>query len=98
MREVIAAAREVTGCEIPVRVGPRRPGDPPVLVAGAARIRRELGWYPRYERLEDIIATAWTWHRRHPRGFAERAERPALAGRRAARPRRQRAGGGMRHA
>ncbi|MGQ9532647.1 MAG: UDP-glucose 4-epimerase GalE [Desulfotomaculales bacterium] len=98
VKEVITAAREVTGREIPVRVGPRRPGDPAVLVASAARIRRELGWYPRYERLEDIIATAWTWHRQHPLGFGGREERPAPAGRRAARPRRPRAGGGMRHA
>ncbi|MBC7104609.1 MAG: UDP-glucose 4-epimerase, partial [Firmicutes bacterium] len=97
VREVIAAVREVTGCEVPVRVGPRRPGDPPVLVARATRIRRELGWYPRYERLEDIIATAWTWHRRHPRGFDE-VERAARADRPAARATRRRAGGGMRHA
>jgi UDP-glucose 4-epimerase len=72
VREVIETAREVTGHPIPAVVGPRRPGDPAVLVAGNERIRRELGWEPRYTELRDIIASAWAWHRAHPRGYEDR--------------------------
>jgi UDP-glucose 4-epimerase len=71
--EVVAAARQVTGHSIPVRFGARRPGDPPILIAGSERARRELGWTPRFTRLEQIIESAWAWHRAHPRGFNERA-------------------------
>ncbi|WP_200901639.1 GDP-mannose 4,6-dehydratase [Neomoorella thermoacetica] len=67
--EVIRAAEKVTGQKVPYRVGPRRPGDPAVLVASAEKAMAELGWRPRYTELEDIIATAWQWHRRRPRGF-----------------------------
>ena len=73
VREVIETAREVTGHPIPAVVGPRRPGDPAVLVAGHERIRRELGWQPRYTELRDIIASAWEWHRAHPRGYGDRS-------------------------
>jgi len=64
VREVIDAAREITGHSIPARVSARRAGDPAVLIADSSRIRNELGWIPRYERLDDIIRTAWTWHRK----------------------------------
>jgi UDP-glucose 4-epimerase len=70
VKEVIAAAREVTGAPIPADIGPRRPGDPDVLVAGSDAIRRELGWTPRYTTLPAILETAWQWHRAHPRGYA----------------------------
>ncbi len=70
VREVIDTARQVTGHPIPAVVGPRRPGDPPVLVASSDRIRRELGWQPRYPALRDIVQTAWDWHRTHPAGYA----------------------------
>jgi UDP-glucose 4-epimerase len=60
--EVIETARQVTGRPISVRFGPRRPGDPAVLVASSAAIAAELGWTPRYPALEDIIRTAWNWH------------------------------------
>ncbi len=63
VREVIGAARAVTGRDIPVVTGARRAGDPACLVADAKRARRELGWSPRYERLEDIVAHAWRWER-----------------------------------
>jgi len=66
---VIRAAEAVTGCRVPVAIAPRRPGDPAVLVASAERARQLLGWKPRYFRLEDIIATAWQWHRTHPDGY-----------------------------
>jgi UDP-glucose 4-epimerase len=67
--EVIAAAREVTGHPIPIEVGPRRPGDPPVLVASSDRIRRELGWEPAHPDLREIVATAWSWLKAHPAGY-----------------------------
>jgi UDP-glucose-4-epimerase GalE len=62
--EVIEAARRVTGHPIPVRDDPPRAGDPPVLVADAARARADLAWHPRYEDLETIIAHAWQWERK----------------------------------
>lgn len=64
--EVIAAARSVTGAEIPYTNAARRPGDPPALVASSAKARRLLGWSAGYTQLSDIIATAWEWHRRQP--------------------------------
>jgi len=45
---------------------PRRPGDPPRLVASAEKAIRELGWKPKYPKLEDIVVTAWAWHKKHP--------------------------------
>lgn len=68
--EVIESARHITGHAIPHIVGPRRPGDPATLVASSERIRRELGWQPRYVDLDDIIGSAWEWHRAHPHGYA----------------------------
>jgi len=69
VREVIASAREVTGCDIPVQEAPRRPGDLPVLVADSRKIQRELGWQTEYQDLSSIITTAWNWHRQHPHGY-----------------------------
>ncbi len=71
VREVIETARAVTGHPIPADVGPRRPGDPAVLVAASDRIRAELGWEPRYTNLRDIVASAWEWHRTHPHGYGD---------------------------
>jgi UDP-glucose 4-epimerase len=71
VREVIDAAREVTGREIKVRVGARRAGDPAVLVASSARIKRELNWEPQFQDLRLIIESAWAWMERHPRGYEE---------------------------
>jgi len=71
VREVIRTCEEVTGRPIAVKEGPRRPGDPPALVAGADKIRRELGWQPRYADLRSIVETAWNWHRNHPDGFGK---------------------------
>lgn len=62
VREVVEAVRRVTGREVPVVVGPRRDGDPPVLVGDASRIRAELGWEPALGALDDMIGTAWRWH------------------------------------
>ncbi|MDZ4820075.1 MAG: UDP-glucose 4-epimerase GalE [Planctomycetota bacterium] len=71
VREVIDICREVTGKPISVKESPRRPGDPPVLVASAEKANRELGWKPRYPELRQIVETAWRWHESHPQGFAE---------------------------
>ena len=72
VREVIDAAQAVTGKSIPVKVGPRRAGDPPVLLANAGKIRKELGWEPKYADLHAIVETAWAWHSRHPNGYGDR--------------------------
>jgi UDP-glucose 4-epimerase len=64
VREVIESARRVTGHPIPAEVHPRRPGDPAVLVASSEKAIRELGWKPRHTELDEIMRTAWEWHRR----------------------------------
>ncbi len=69
VREVIDACRRVTGHAIPVRVGSRRPGDPPELVAESHKAHDLLGWRPQYVEIEAIVETAWRWHRSHPRGY-----------------------------
>jgi UDP-glucose 4-epimerase len=66
VREVIDLSRKITGKEIPEREAERRAGDPAVLVADSSKIRRELGWQPRYEDLENIIESAWRWHQQQP--------------------------------
>jgi len=63
VREVLDTVRRVTGVDFPIEEGPRRPGDPAVLVAGNAKIRRVLGWQPRHDDLEFIVRTAWAWER-----------------------------------
>lgn len=70
VREVIEAARQVTGHPIPADVEPRRPGDPATLIAASDKARARLGWTPRYTDLAAIVDTAWTWHRTHPEGYA----------------------------
>jgi UDP-glucose 4-epimerase len=69
VREVVEVVRKVTGHRIPVIESPRRAGDPAVLIAGSEKIRRELGWQPRFEDLQSIIESAWQWHRSHPDGY-----------------------------
>jgi UDP-glucose 4-epimerase len=71
VREVITACEKITGRKIPVVEKPRRPGDPPRLVASAEKARRELGWTPKYPKLEAIVQTAWQWHEKHPRGYKD---------------------------
>jgi UDP-glucose 4-epimerase len=71
VREVIAAAREVTGTEIPTREAARRPGDPPMLVAASERIRSELGWEARKPELAGMVADAWEFARGRPHGYSE---------------------------
>ncbi len=70
--EVIEACRRVTGHPIPHVIGPRRAGDPATLIASSEAIRRDLGWRPRFPELDAIVASAWEWHRGHPRGYDDR--------------------------
>ncbi len=70
-RQVIDAARAVTGAAIPVREDLRRPGDPAVLVASPECATRELEWQPHFTHLDEIIESAWRWHRAHPQGYDE---------------------------
>src|SRR5947199_10771365 len=71
VREVIAACERVTGKKIPVVEKPRRPGDPPRLIAASEKIQRELGWQPKFQDIEKIVASAWAWHQKHSRGYED---------------------------
>ncbi len=71
VKEMIEAARTVTGHPIPAVVADRRPGDPSTLIASSKRAKEELGWMPRFTNIEDIIASAWKWHERNPNGFGK---------------------------
>ena len=67
--QIIEACERVTGREIAREIAPRRPGDPPRLVAEPAKLKSRLGWEPRYTDIEETVATAWDWHRAHPQGY-----------------------------
>jgi UDP-glucose 4-epimerase len=71
VREVISATEAVTGIKVETREAPRRPGDPPMLVAASERIREELGWEPKKAGLEQMVADAWTFVQSHPNGYSE---------------------------
>lgn len=71
VREVIESCRRITGRPIATEIGPRRPGDPPELVADSSRARSLLRWSPKYVELDAIVATAWRWHSSHPHGFGD---------------------------
>lgn len=71
-KQMLEAAREVTGKPIPAKIAPRRPGDPDSLVAASDKARNVLGWDPKYDDVHDIIATAWKWHSTHPKGYDDR--------------------------
>ena len=73
--EVVEAARRVTGHDIPAQVAPRRPGDPPELVAQATAIRSRFDWQPKYTDIGRTMETAWNWHRSRPAGYGERSSR-----------------------
>lgn len=70
VREVIEAARKVTGREIKAKVTPRRAGDPSRLIADAGKASEVLGWNPKFPEIEKIIESAWNWHQKHPEGYA----------------------------
>lgn len=71
VREVIQAARDIIGHAIPVQEAARRRGDPPILVAISEKIRRELRWRPDYPSIDNIVRSAWDWHRVHPQGYGK---------------------------
>ena len=76
VRELVEISRKVTGHPIPVIEKPRRAGDVPELYADSSKIRRELGWQPKYVDLREIVASAWKWHSTHPRGYDDRSKKP----------------------
>jgi UDP-glucose 4-epimerase len=71
VKEVIDAARELTGKVIRADVGPRRAGDPAMLVAASDKIRKELGWVSQFPRVHEIIESAWRWHKANPDGYPD---------------------------
>ncbi len=71
VREVIDCCRKITGKKIPIVEKPRRPGDPPRLIAASEKIKRELGWQPKFQSLDAIIESAWKWHQKFPRGYED---------------------------
>ncbi|TCZ57951.1 UDP-glucose 4-epimerase GalE [Roseicella aquatilis] len=72
VKQVIEAVERISGRPVPHGFGPRRAGDPAMLVASSARLRQETGWAPRFAALDDIVRTAWDWHSRHPKGYDDR--------------------------
>ena len=70
-KEVVEVARSVTGHPIPAEIAPRRAGDPAQLVASSEKAKAVLGWKPKYDDLNTIVATAWKWHQSHPNGYEE---------------------------
>jgi UDP-glucose 4-epimerase len=71
VRQVIQTCEQVTDCKIPAVEKARRPGDPPKLVASATKAMRDLGWKPGHPQLEDIVQSAWSWHKKHPQGYPD---------------------------
>lgn len=71
VRQVIQTCERIVGKKIPTEEKPRREGDPPRLVASAEKAIRELGWRPKYPKLDDIVATAWAWHKKFPDGYPD---------------------------
>ncbi len=80
VRDVIAAVEAVSGLAVPLRYGPRRPGDPARLVASSQRIKAETGWTPRFAALEDIVRTAFLWRKAHPGGYGDASPERLIAG------------------
>ena len=70
--EILEAAKKVTGIDIPYTIGARRGGDPDSLVADSSKARKVLGWKPKHEDVDDVIATAWNWHKSHPKGYEDK--------------------------
>ena len=68
---MIATCEKVTGKPIAVVEKPRRAGDPPLLIAGSDKIKRELGWAPKFQSIEKIVESAWAWHVKNPDGYGD---------------------------
>ncbi len=73
VKQVLGAIERVSGRAVPHNIGPRRPGDPAVLVAASQRLRQDTGWAPRFADIDDIVRTAWAWREKHPQGYGDRA-------------------------
>jgi len=69
-KEIIQMIKKIAGVDFPVEIGPRRQGDPDAIYADNSKIKKVLGWEPKYSDLETIIKTAWNWHKNHPQGFS----------------------------
>jgi UDP-glucose 4-epimerase len=69
VKEIIDVARQVTGHPIPVETSPRRPGDPATLIADSSLAKKELGWKPQFDKVTDIVSSAWDWYQKHPNGY-----------------------------
>ena len=69
VKQIVDTCREVTGHDIPVKMSPRRPGDPACLVASAAKAKEILGWEPVRSDIRTVVSDAWTWHQAHPHGY-----------------------------
>jgi UDP-glucose-4-epimerase GalE len=69
VKQVVDAARDVSGKPVPIKISERRPGDPAILVGSSQKAKTELGWEPQYPDLHRIIETAWKWHTAHPNGY-----------------------------
>jgi UDP-glucose 4-epimerase len=69
VKEIVETAKEVTGIEIPVKIGERRSGDPSTLIASSEKARKVLGWNPTRTSIHQIISNAWNWHQHHPNGY-----------------------------
>ncbi len=69
VRQIIDSAKKITGVDFTVVEEARRAGDPAVLIASSAKIRQELGWQPEHSSVEEVMATAWNWHKQHPHGY-----------------------------
>ncbi|CAM3038808.1 UDP-glucose 4-epimerase GalE [Lactiplantibacillus plajomi] len=74
-KQMLEAAREVTGQPIPTVMAPRRAGDPSTLIAASTKARKVLNWQPQYDDVKEIIRTAWNWKQRHPKGYADREDK-----------------------
>ncbi|KAJ3090058.1 hypothetical protein HDU96_003551, partial [Phlyctochytrium bullatum] len=71
VKEIVDAARKVTGHPIPAEIKARRPGDPDALVASSEKAEKILGWTRKYKSIEEIVASAWKWHQTHPKGYPQ---------------------------
>lgn len=78
VREVVDAAKRVTGVDIPIKMGTRRDGDPPQLFANADKIKKEIGWEAKYTDLDKTIETAWQWFKNKPNGYRDNVEQNAV--------------------
>ena len=80
VRQIVESVERVTGKKVSLKVGPRRPGDPPSLFTNSDRLQAELGWKPAYTEVDPLIRTAWEWFKRHPSGYGPDVECHAAAG------------------